>query len=46
MALGSLWFYNTNANVIGGGQAVLTGPSFIDESNVEQVAQYAAAGTR
>jgi len=42
----SLWLYLVNANVIGGGQTVLTGPSFIDASNVAKVAQYAAAGNR
>jgi simple sugar transport system substrate-binding protein len=42
----SLWLYLTNANVLGGGQTVLTGPAFIDASNVAQVAQYAAAGNR
>jgi simple sugar transport system substrate-binding protein len=41
-----LWLYLTNANVIGGGQTVLTGPSFVDASNVDQVAKYAAAGNR
>ena len=42
----SLWLYLTNANVIGGGQVVLTGPSFVDASNVDKVAQYAQRGTR
>src|SRR6266568_1131812 len=42
----SLWLYLTNANVIGGGQTVLTGPSFIDASNVAKVSQYAAVGNR
>jgi simple sugar transport system substrate-binding protein len=41
-----LWLYLTNANIIGGGQTVLTGPSFVDASNVNQVAKYAAEGTR
>jgi simple sugar transport system substrate-binding protein len=41
-----LWLYLTNANVLGGGQTVLTGPSFVDASNVDQVAKYAAAGNR
>jgi len=41
-----LWLYLTNANVIGGGQVVLTGPSFVDASNVNQVAQHAQRGTR
>jgi simple sugar transport system substrate-binding protein len=45
-AIDSLWLYKTNGNVLGGGQTVLTGPSFIDASNVTQVAQYAARGTR
>ena len=42
----SLWLYLTNANVLGGGETVLTGPAFIDASNVAKVAQYAQAGNR
>ena len=42
----SLWLYLTNANVLGGGVTVLTGPAFIDASNVAKVAQYAQAGNR
>ena len=42
----SLWLYLTNGDVIGGGQTVLTGPSFIDSTNVAQVAVYAQRGTR
>jgi simple sugar transport system substrate-binding protein len=42
----SLWLYLTNGNVLGGGQTTLTGPSFIDSSNVAQVASYAERGTR
>ncbi len=38
--------YLRNGNVIGGGQEVATGPSFIDSTNVTQVAEYAKAGTR
>ena len=45
-AIDSLWLYLTNGNILGGGQPVLTGPSFIDAANVAQVAQYAARGTR
>ena len=41
-----LWLYLTNANIIGGGQVVLTGPSFVDATNVDKVAQYAQRGTR
>jgi simple sugar transport system substrate-binding protein len=45
-AIDSLWLWKTNGNVLGGGQTTLTGPSFIDASNVAQVAQYAQRGTR
>ena len=46
LAVDSLWLNLTNANTIGGGQAVLTGPAFIDESNIAAVAEYAKNGTR
>jgi simple sugar transport system substrate-binding protein len=46
MAIDSLWFYKTNGNVLGGGELVLTGPSFVDKSNVAQVNEYAKRGTR
>jgi simple sugar transport system substrate-binding protein len=45
-AIDGLWLYLNNRNVIGGGEAVLTGPAFIDESNIEQVAELAQRGTR
>jgi simple sugar transport system substrate-binding protein len=45
-AIDSLWLYKTNDDVIGGGQTVLTGPAFIDASNVAAVSKYAARGTR
>ncbi len=45
-SIDSLWLYLTNGNVLGGGLTVLTGPAFIDASNVAQVATYAARGTR
>jgi len=46
LAVDSLWLYLNNGNVIGGGQPVLTGPSFIDKSNIDAVAEYAKNGTR
>ncbi|MFT4043605.1 MAG: sugar ABC transporter substrate-binding protein [Gordonia sp. (in: high G+C Gram-positive bacteria)] len=46
LAVDSLWLYLTNGDTIGGGAAVLTGPAFIDESNIAAVADYAKAGTR
>ncbi len=46
VSVDSLWLYLTNGDVLGGGVTVLTGPAFIDASNVAQVAAYAARGTR
>jgi simple sugar transport system substrate-binding protein len=46
LAVDSLWLYLNNGNVIGGNQATLTGPSFIDKSNIDAVSEYAKAGTR
>ena len=46
LAVDSLWLYFTNKNVIGGGQPTLTGPSFVDETNIKTVAGLAQAGTR
>jgi simple sugar transport system substrate-binding protein len=45
-AIDSLWLYKTNGNVLGGGKPTLTGPYLVDKSNVDFVAQFAAAGTR
>lgn len=46
LAVDSLWLLKTNGNVIGGGAAVLTGPYFVDKTNVERIAEFAAKGTR
>jgi simple sugar transport system substrate-binding protein len=46
LAVDSLWLYFTNKNVIGGGQPTLTGPAFVDETNIDSVADLAEAGTR
>ena len=46
LAVDSLWLYLTNGNMIGGGKPTLTGPSFIDKSNIDAVAEYAKGGTR
>jgi simple sugar transport system substrate-binding protein len=45
-AVDSLWLYLTNRNDIGGGLPVLTGPSFVDKSNIAAIAPYAAKNTR
>ncbi|MEU2582054.1 sugar ABC transporter substrate-binding protein [Streptomyces avermitilis] len=47
LAVDSLWLYKNNGNYSGGGeQPVLTGPAFVDKTNVETVAEFAAKGTR
>ncbi len=46
LAIDSLWLYINNRNTIGGGTPVLTGPAFIDSSNIDSIAEYAANGTR
>ncbi|NJP52083.1 sugar ABC transporter substrate-binding protein [Streptomyces sp. SBST2-5] len=47
LAVDGLWLYKNNGNYSGGGeQPVLTGPAFVDKSNVDTVAEFAAKGTR
>lgn len=46
MAVTSLWLNLTNGNDIGGGGPVLTGPSLVDESNIDQILEYAQNNTR
>src|SRR5688500_18402160 len=41
-----LTLFNTNANTVGGGLPVLTGPGFVDKSNADTVEQLATDGTR
>ncbi|BFO19258.1 sugar ABC transporter substrate-binding protein [Streptomyces sp. KM77-8] len=47
LAVDGMWLYKNNGNYSGGGeQPVLTGPAFVDKSNVDAVSGYAAKGTR
>jgi simple sugar transport system substrate-binding protein len=41
-----LTLYKNNANTVGGGQPVYTGPGFVDASNAETVLELTAAGSR
>ena len=41
-----LKLYRQNANTVGGGQPVLTGPGFVEKSNVATVQKLTEAGTR
>jgi simple sugar transport system substrate-binding protein len=46
MAVASLWLNLTNGNDMGGGGPVLTGPSFVDKSNIDQIVTYAQNNKR
>ena len=46
MAVTSLYLYLKNGNDIGGGNAVLTGPSFVDKSNINKIVPYTKNNTR
>jgi simple sugar transport system substrate-binding protein len=46
MAIDSLWLYKNNGNILGGGQATLTGPYLVDKDNIDLVGQFAEGGTR
>lgn len=46
LAIDQLWLYKANANIMGGGKPVPTGPYFIDKSNIAAIAKFAAGGTR
>ena len=46
MAVTSLYLYLKNGNDIGGGQPVLTGPSFVDKSNIDTILPFAEKNTR
>ena len=46
LAVDAIWLYKNNGDTIGGGEATLTGPAFIDKSNIAAVLKYAEAGTR
>ncbi|MEV6174031.1 sugar ABC transporter substrate-binding protein [Streptomyces sp. NPDC051954] len=47
LSVDSLWLYKTNGNYSGGGEApVLTGPAFVDKTNIDVIAKFAENGTR
>ncbi|UGY91510.1 sugar ABC transporter substrate-binding protein [Streptomyces gobiensis] len=47
LAIDTLWLYKNNGNFSGGGEEpVLTGPAFVDESNIDDIAKFAEKGTR
>jgi simple sugar transport system substrate-binding protein len=46
LAVSSLYLYLKNGNDIGGGKAVLTGPSFVDKNNIGTIIPYTKKNTR
>ena len=46
MAVTSLYLYLKNGNDIGGGKPVLTGPSFVDSSNIATILPFTKNNTR
>jgi simple sugar transport system substrate-binding protein len=46
MSVTQLYLYKKNGNVLGGGKAVLTGPSFVDKTNVDAILPYINKNTR
>ncbi|MGV9882111.1 sugar ABC transporter substrate-binding protein [Streptomyces sp. NPDC003006] len=46
LAVDQLWLYKTNANVLGGGKPVLTGPAIVTGKDVPKLEKYTARGTR
>ncbi|WP_165858014.1 substrate-binding domain-containing protein [Corynebacterium alimapuense] len=46
LAVDAIWLAHRNGSTVGGGQPVFTGPSFIDSTNVETIAEAAKDGLR
>ncbi|MGY0490903.1 sugar ABC transporter substrate-binding protein [Streptomyces sp. WG-D5] len=46
LAVDELWLYKSNANVLGGGKPVFTGPALVTEKDVPRLEKYTARGTR
>ena len=46
LSVDALWQDHRGAFRLGGGKPVLTGPAVIDQSNIDQVQEFAAEGIR
>jgi simple sugar transport system substrate-binding protein len=46
LAVSSLYLHLKNGNDIGGGKPVLTGPSFVDKTNIDKILPFTKANTR
>lgn len=46
LAIDSLWLAKRNGTTVGGGRPVYSGPSFVDETNIDTIADAAGEGLR
>ena len=46
LAVTQLYLYKKNGNILGGGQPSLTGPSFVDKTNVDAILPFINQNTR
>jgi len=46
LAITQLYLYKKNGNILGGGEASLTGPSFVDTTNVDAILPFILQNTR
>lgn len=46
LAVSQLYLYKKNGNILGGGEASLTGPSFVDKANVDAILPFINQNTR
>jgi len=46
MAINALYLNKKDGNDIGGGKAVLTGPSFVDSTNIDTILPFTKNNTR
>ena len=46
LAISQLYLYKKNGNILGGGEASLTGPSFVDTTNVDAILPFINQNTR
>src|SRR4051794_4377655 len=46
MAITQLYLFKKNGNILGGGGPVLTGPSFVDKSNINKILPFVKTNTR
>ena len=46
LSISQLYLYKKNGNIMGGGKAVLTGPTFVDKTNITQILPFVKQNTR